>query len=182
MANTDCISRVFAALRKAYPDYVQRTLSAPGTMQEQMGMYARFFADVPDSLLEMAVVNHVGKSQWWPKVSELREGCGHLAELANDVPNEFDAWAEVNLHMRAGHSKEPWSHPLIGTALDGIGGLAAYGQSDVSQEAAWRARFYGSYRAMQTRERERRLMLPEVRAVVDQIAAGQITPLLEDGE
>ena len=177
MCSDSCIQRVFAALSKAYPYYIEKTLNTTAKVTEQIGMYRRFFADVPDDLLLMTVVSHVGSSKWWPAISEIRDGCGHLAEMANNTPNEFDAWAEIKLHLHAGHSKEPWSDPLIGKALDGIGGLQAFGQSDRDQEASWRARFYEAYKAMQSRERERRLMLPEVRSIVEQIAAGEVRQL-----
>jgi len=177
MASAECVREVFKALCRAYSDHVHRHLSGKGAMADQVDLYSRFTKDVPDDLLKMAVADHVANSKWWPKPSEIRERCVRLIEMAGPDTNEYDAWAEVKLHMKAGHTDDPWSDPMIGRAMDGIGGLKAFGQSDVSQEMSWRSRFIDAYRLLKKRERERRLMLPEVREVIEQIKAGTVPQL-----
>jgi len=102
---------------------------------------------------------HIAHSKWWPKVSELRESCAELSARRDGVPTAFEAWAEVTKQVRRCPGQRNWSNELIPLAMDGIGGMQAYGLSPVDQTSAWRARFYQSYESLIKRERYR-IMLP----------------------
>jgi hypothetical protein len=134
-----------------------------------MELYARLLLDIPDDVLEAAVMQHMAQSQWWPKVSELRERATNLVMAAKHIPSDFEAWCEVRANARHSTAEHNWSHPLVKAAIDRLGGLRALGYSPEEDEPSWRANYLRCYQALVNREREQVSELPQIAAVADRL-------------
>ena len=172
MATHEGVIKAFVLLRRAYPDHVNRHLSAPGAMTELVEFYDRFCQDIDDEVLIAAVAQHISQSQWWPKVAEIRASAFDLITRKLDMPSAFEAWANVKKNLGRADDRRQWLHPMVKKAIDSIGGIQAFGMSPTDQEAAWRARFVQSYEIMVKRDRARADMLPEVKVLADRLRLG----------
>jgi hypothetical protein len=181
MASNEAIAKAFYLLRRHYPDHVQRYLSAAGEAEALMAAWRPIFGDIEDDLLIAAAMTHIGESQWWPKAAELRGRA--FALLGGDALSTGEAWALVCEYIRKvpaeGHvfagGKRQWAKKLheidarVSKAVEAIGGLSYLRTSE--NVMSDRARFCDAYEAMVKRQEAQARMLPEVRAVVERIAA-----------
>ncbi len=189
MATTEGIAAAFALLRLAYPDYVEKHLSAAGALTEMMDFYIRFFPDVPDDVLIAAAQAHITVSAFWPRINELREQATQIAMNRLSLPSAFDAWNEVKRALKeAKPSQHAWSHPFVKQAIGGIGGLVAFGQSAMDEEMTWRAHFFRAYESYVNRAQAQVQTLPQVRALAERLSlerrlkAGNKPTQLPEGE
>jgi len=182
MATKAAISEAVKLFNMAYPRQIEKQLGQfmdaggddlDGAVDRMIAFYARLFPDVPNEVLLAAAQTHITRSQWWPAVSEWREIAFDILTAKMDIPSPFAAWAEVKKLMRVPSKQRRWSSELIPRAMDGIGGMGAFGRSREDQEMSWRARFYESYRDLVDRERRRVEELPQVEAVRRK-AAGEL--------
>jgi len=134
--------------------------------------YYRILKDIPADLLDGAALQAGSTSTFFPSASELRSAAFTLMEVAQGVPNAWDAWAEVCKSFGPyGRARIPqWSHPLIKRAIDAIGGYIAL--CDSENAVADRARFVQAYEALLHRAQQDARMLPEVRMAVRRLADG----------
>lgn len=138
---------------------------SPGTL----AIYVQVLSDIPPEQLKIAVLRHVTQSRFFPSVSELREAAAGLHQEAEDQPDAYTAWAEVTAAFRdVGYYRQPtWSHPLIGRAVDALGGWRNLCQSE--NGVADRARFFEVYGAYASRSQNERTALPVVQTYIAQL-------------
>ena len=133
-------------------------------------VYERVLGDLPDDLLEAAVLRCLAECTFFPVVAEIRRRAVDLAMEGRRLPSSYEAWGEVRRRVSlAGTERQRWSNPLIGQALGYLGGLDAYGQSETSDEASWRARFLECYERLVQRQREDASVLPQIRALTERL-------------
>lgn len=166
MADKQTIQQVVQLLLDA--PLANRPKPAPGqTPAEMLAAMTRVFGltlqDVPDDLLKAAAVQHIATNRWFPAVADLRETAVSLMHRAADVPDEATAWGQVKRALRGGTPP----HPLAQRAIDALGGLREFGQSDLSDEPSWRARFMQAYGAYRQREVENAMTLPQVTGYIE---------------
>ena len=165
MATDEALTTAFRLLIRAYPDHVKRHLSDRDAVPEMQRLYARFLEDVEDALLLAVVEAHVATDIWWPKPASLRKMMVELLVLRAGLPTPYEAWAEVlwrakrwNPTCYFGDDKEvwqtkqtklrTWTTPLIGKALDGVGGMDQFNERGEGGFESWRVQFYKSYEAL----------------------------------
>jgi hypothetical protein len=168
MATRDTVSKALVLLATAYPRY---------EMTKDTGrVYAELLSDIPDDLLIAAAKHHATISKWFPSVAELRAAAFSIQAKVKGVPSAEEAWGEVMHQIRnIGSWGEPqFSTPLIGTAVDGLGGWMIVCTS--TNTVADRAHFLRIYGNLLKRQQEDVAMLPEVRELI----RGLTTPLLEE--
>lgn len=129
-------------------------------------------ADIDDGLLVAAVTQHIATSKWFPAVADLRETAVSLIYRADDVPDAYTAWQQVNRALRnygSWHLAEAEAslHPLALKAINSLGGLVEYGRSDIDDQTSWRARFISAYDTYQRRQSEDAMMLPAVAGYIE---------------
>ena len=183
MATHETVLKVFKMLSRAYPDYTAKNLAGAEAV-ETMRLYERAMEDMPDTALEAATLDHITSSQWWPKISELRERATGL--LLNDLalPTAAEAWGMVVERLRkpatiyrdGQHYRLRPMAPLIEKTVHALGGWSYLRTSENS--VADRARFLESYDILALRERRRVSEHPAVADARAQIAASR-EPLLE---
>jgi hypothetical protein len=146
-------------------------------------VYARVLADIPDDLLQAAIVQMLASATFYPKPAEIRRMAASLR-----WPEEItglEAWGRLGAYMRdwpAGgrfvgdrHVDPPALPERTQRAVAAIGGLSYLRYSE--NVMADRARFCEVYDALSRREREHAQMLPEVRAVVERLQAAPAAQL-----
>jgi len=152
--------QVMTFLSASYP----RHQLTPDTMEA----YRAIVGDLDVVLFRAAALQIASRdSPWFPSAGELRSAAFRLLEREAGVPSAGDAWGEVVRKIgEDGHIRIPeFSHPLIKSAVDGVGGWRELCFSENS--VADRARFLQVYEAMSTRERETVAMLPVVKELAD---------------
>lgn len=151
--------------------------------EERIQAYHRILADIPHDILELAAMQVAVNNTFFPAVADIRKAACDLIAQAEGVPTAWEAWKEVvkSFSTHGFYRGAPeWSHPLVGQAVDAIGGYAALCHSENS--IADRARFVQCYDSLLTRDKEQRQMLPEVREKIEELAAGMRIHYLPKGE
>jgi hypothetical protein len=163
MSNQQAIIEALAFLGALYPRFelTEPTIKA----------YTQILADVPPDLLHAAAKELGSRNTFFPAAAELRRAAFDLVERSQDMPSAYEAWRQIK--ARFGGRSADDVHPLAMKAIDSLGGLRAFGQSQIDDEPTWRARFIMAYDILAKREREQVTMLPEVKAYVDSLPAVQ---------
>ena len=130
-------------------------------------------SDIEDGLLKAAVANHIATSKWFPAVAELRQSAVTMVQYADDTPDAYTAWQQVNKAMRGGagswHTdRNSGLHPLAQKAIDAIGGIKEFSQVNLDDHSSWRARFISCYEQYQRRQADDAMMLPAVAGYIQQ--------------
>jgi hypothetical protein len=173
MASKETVAKAFVLLSANWPTYAFTATTMP--------TYQRMLEDLPDAVLEAAVLDCIATSRFFPTVAEIREAAANIVTDAVHATNEYDAWAEVK--KAVSRTQWTWSDPMIGAAMQRVGGLHAFGMSEMSDEPSWRSRFIECYRMLRARERRQMTMLPQVRELTERLALerGEDVKQLEDG-
>lgn len=162
-ANNKAIAQVLAFLAALYPRFelTKATIQA----------YTEVLEDIPPDMLRAAAKDLGSRSTFFPAAAELRRAAFDLAERAQGLPSAYEAWQQIKSQV-GGRALE--MHPLALEAINALGGLASFRQSDISVEASWRARFIDAYDILAQRQRRERETLPQIAAYVDslQLPAG----------
>jgi len=169
MASLTEVAKVMGVLAALYPRYTRTKATITA--------YHVVLGDIPADLLDRAALHVGSQNTFFPAAAELRAAAFELMERAHGVPGAWEAWAEVCKSFGpCGRWRSPqWTHPLIGQAVDAIGGYIAL--CDSENATADRARFVQAYDALLARAQKDARMLPEVRQMVRHIASGEVKQL-----
>jgi len=181
MATRDGMARAFALMSANWPAYVEKNLSGPNAMTESMVFYLAFFQDVEDDVLIAATLQHISRSQWWPKVAELRASAFDLMTQKLSLPTSYEAWGNVKRCISYSPGQEPWLCEFVREVMDAVGGMHSFRMSPQDAEAAWRARFVQAYDTMAQRKRQTVDMLPEVKQLTDRLRLDKGIKRIEGG-
>lgn len=160
----------------------------PGTeIDESTGkLYTQLLADIPDNILEAAVLDHITRSIWFPKVAELRTACSELSYgTGRYAPDAYESWSEVARKIPAyGRDNRPeFSHPLIERTVDALGWRnLCLSTNQVSD----RARFIEAFDRLKHREIDETVTLPQIKALTERFRLPEgihkNLPELEEGD
>ena len=158
--------KALAVLEDAYPRY---------TLEPRVvRTYYAILGDLDSDLLKAATLQIASEARpFFPAPGEIRQCAFDLVDRQAGIPTAWDAWAEVSKRFGThGHARLPeFSHPLIKSAVDGVGGWRELCMS--TNAVADRARFAQAYETLAKRGRAQARMLPEVHEVVKRLAAGR---------
>lgn len=132
----------------------------PDERQNTIRVMALTLRDVDDELLKTAVIQHIATEKWFPAIADLRDKAQSLISRANELPDSYTAWMQVKNFSQD-------IHPMALKAINALGGLKAFGLSNVSEEASWRARFIAAYEQYCKRQSEDAMMLPAVAGYIE---------------
>jgi len=166
MASLAEVTRLMGVLAAAFPN-------APKLDKGNFQTYHLILGDLPYTIIEAAGLQLAADNgRFYPTAGEIRGAAVELLARAEGVPSAEDAWAEItrSFHSHGYYRGAPdWSHPLIGKAIDAMGG---YTELCVSENAiADRAHFFKIYASLQQRHRSDAALLPDARRLVEQLAA-----------
>lgn len=148
--------------------------------KETIKAYHAILQDIDMQLLKAATLQIGATSKWFPAASEIREAAFELVENESGIPTPGEAWAEAVRQVNI-YAPPEYSHPLIGQAVDAIGGNRVLGMTQEDMLASARARFLEAYKQLRARERYRTRMLPEVHRVAQALSTTK-RPALEKKE
>ena len=119
---------------------------------ETIVTYAIFLADVGIEELRRAASYCMANSDFFPTMHALREAV-QQSDLEHRAPAAGDAFAEVKRAVAAiGYYRVPeWSHPMIGRAIDAMGGWQAFCLSE-DPEGVIRGQFVKIYESLEERQ------------------------------
>lgn len=161
MASKKLIGQMFSLLTAQWPKEQASGLT--------LRVYEMVLTDVPDDILQAAVVQLLSQATFRPTAAEVRRAAFEI--MRGQETSAIEAWGEVKRMVHKLKTQQEWSCPLILKALDCIGGLSAFAFSQTDDEASWRARFIEAYNVLAERERKDALMLPEVKQLIGVAAA-----------
>jgi len=166
MASKKTIGEMVALLTAQWPKDQATELT--------LKVYQLVLADIPDDVLQAAVMQLLGQATFRPTAAEVRKAAFDL--MRGHEASAIEAWGEVKRMVHRPAAERHWTTPLIPEALRCVGGLSAFAFSLVDDEPSWRARFLEAYNTLRERQRKDALMLPQVKQLIAQQAA-----LLEAG-
>jgi hypothetical protein len=163
MATETTVFRILKMLIAAYP--------REPIQDETPQLYKRFLSDLPDEILEAAVMQHISSSPFFPRVSELREAAANLAVGIEDLPPAMQAWGLVLKYMNGfeedshlvhyGRDQVPeFENPILMQTINAMGWRQL---CDSTNQISDRARFIETYNAHFQRAKREAVTLPEVR-------------------
>jgi hypothetical protein len=169
MAKNKTIAKILLMLSAAYP--------SARLADETPVLYERLLADISDEVLEAAVMDHIARSPFYPKVSELRQAAAEIAANTRAIPPAAEAWGEVARLIPAyGRDRPPQIENPISAQV-----VAALGWRNLclsTNQVADRARFIEAYNEYKRRAADQYVTLPAVR----QLAASLRMPGLPPGQ
>lgn len=161
MAANDVI-QVLALLQAYYP---QAELT-----EARAAIYVDLLQDIPSQALKQAARVHMATQKWFPTVAELRQPALDLLEATDPVIDSETAWGLVMMSFRGRGQPD---NRLIQEAVQAIGGWRMLGNSDDAGMIAHRSHFIRAYENVARRYRDERRMLPDTRAYLAQLTAGE---------
>ena len=154
MASLATIKAVFRVLGARWPKH-----PIGGATIE---VYHQCLQDLPDDLLQHAVVQYMRTAKWFPGVSELLDTAD---ALFTEEQNSLDAEGAWGMVMRwRSRPNAVTLPPLVKNAMDVLA-IKAYSTEDTIMSD--RARYCARFNALRERKRSERRMLPEVRLLAD---------------
>jgi len=139
----------------------------PAGIVGTINVFMATLSDIEDGLLKASVAHHIATSKWFPAVADLRSTALARVNHANDTPDAYTAWKEVNRAMNR-YISESELHPLALKAINALGGIRQYGQADIDDHISWRSRFISVYEQYQRRAADDAMMLPAVAGYLEQ--------------
>lgn len=178
MANRDEIRQVWKMLAIAYPDFA-KTLDAK-SLRDTIALYELMLADVDGEVLRAAVTQHIASSQWFPKISEIRERVAAILTPERDTG--LEAWGKLMDGMRNANkiswdgngyeppdfAAPPYSDPILQRLVDSMGWRYLCQSENAMAD---RAHFLAAYKAIGEREHVGLMTLPIVRELAARLSA-----------
>jgi len=151
--NEQQVVAIVKVLQSAYP----RTEFS----RETITVYENMLKDLPAKETSEAVKRLITSSKWLPTIAEIRQ---EVAELMTALPDAEEAWIEVQDYARHGWCPTApqlaqWSNPVIGKAVEAMGGIATIAQSD---QGEWLGR---EFRRVYERLREKQIRNAQIQAL-----------------
>ena len=118
--------------------------------EHQISLYLLVLQDIPFADLAHAAFLHPSENRFFPHPSELRAAALKIHQARHCIPDEFEAWREVNAEIkRVGYIGQPrFSHELINEAVESLGWRHLCLSSDHMSD---RSQFLNAYRTRRER-------------------------------
>jgi len=178
------LGNILGTLMASYPAFTNKL--GKEERKDMFRAYHLILGDLDANLLLKAALGLVGTATFYPSAGELRRAYFDLLDTANNIPDAYQAWAEVKALFRRGYSRmrpptaESVTHSRVLAALEGIGGWLALCSSE--NDVADRARYIQAYETYTKREQYTERMLPGVMETAKRLVATQHRALTEGGE
>jgi hypothetical protein len=154
MSSKSELLKLLKILTASYPDYELG--------EETPDIYLAVLQDIPFEMLKIAALDHISRSPWFPKPSELRKAAVEMALDSRHIPSAYEAWGEAEQAMRRwGRDRKPdFDNPVLEQTIAALGW---HNLCTSTNQAADRARFIEAYTLFRQRREEEAVTLPQVR-------------------
>jgi hypothetical protein len=167
MTSKNEILKLLKILASTYPGY--------NLTEDTPDVYFAVLNDIPYDVLKTAALDHISRSPWFPKVSELRKAAVDIALDSRRFPNAYDAWGEMEYAMRRwGRDRKP---DFDNAVLERT--IAALGWRNLcmsTNQVADRARFIEAYNIYRQRSIDEAVTLPQVKELSAKLAGSLSSP------
>ena len=173
MASARLVRNLLNEVLTSYPQHVSRLSSE--TIAAMPEVWIDHLSDLDDTLLTMAVKNHIERSQWLPSIAEIRASAVSLMRQASPADQDWnEAYAELQKAIRQiGYMGKPeWSNPALAETVKTLGGWQAVCFNE-DPEGVFRAQFREVYAIVIGRMERKVTQSPEVRAFIASMTAPQ---------
>lgn len=178
MSDPKKITQAMAILTAAYPN---NKVTA-----ETIRVYQLTLQDIPEDVLEQAILHITTTTKFFPTVAEIRDAAYIIMVGTNKIPSAYEAWKEVQDQIAkcgdyyryddSAHVPE-YSHPLVEKAVSIMGYITLCESDNI---VADRAHFFKVYESLYARAVDEMKMLPQVRNFQQQYKLeGQVKQLAE---
>ncbi len=167
MTSKNDILKLMKILTATYPGYP--------VSEETVNIYFAVLEDIPYDVLKTAALDHISRSPWFPKVSELRKAAVDIALDSRRSPSAYDAWGELERAIRRwGRDRKPdFDNPILERTV------AALGWRNLcmsTNQIADRARFIEAYNIYRQRQVDDVVTIPQVRELAGKLG-GKLAPV-----
>ena len=181
MASARLVRSLLNEVLTSYPQHVSRLSSE--TIAAMPDVWIEHLSDVDDTLLKMAVKNHIERSQWLPSIAEIRASAVSLMRQASPADQDWSrAWSELQRQIRViGYVGKPeWTNPALAKTVEHLGGWQAVCFNE-DPEGVFRKQFKDVYEVVIERMERSVTQSPAVREFVASMTA-PANGLLEAGD
>lgn len=187
MASARLVRSLLNEVLTSYPQHVSRLSSE--TIAAMPEVWIDHLSDLDDTLLTMAIKNHIERSQWIPSIAEIRASAVSLMRQASPADQDWnEAWAEMQRQiLRVGYIGVPeWTNPALAETVKTLGGWRAVCMNE-DPEGVARAQFRDVYQIVIGRMERKVTQSPEVRGFIEnmripadrQLEAGDAVDLIK---
>lgn len=123
MASARLVRNLLNEVLTSYPQHVSRLSSE--TIAAMPEVWIDHLSDLDDTLLTMAVKNHIERSQWLPSIAEIRASAVSLMRQASPADQDWnEAYAELQrLVLAVGYTGKPeFTNPALAETVRTLGG------------------------------------------------------------
>lgn len=170
MIDTKTITAAIYTLAVAYNKTIDKNL---------IKIYCEMLNDLPLKGFNRACKDCIATGKFFPTIAEIRERANQYNDKLQGIPTSEEAWEEVQDQIRkvGSYGKPTFSHKLVRRALDTVGGW-----EHVCVEASIdiiRSQYIKIYDGMLKTRKENEMLLPEVKADIQEERIRQLNPNVE---
>lgn len=168
--NRDEIVAILGTLKTAYPKFYAEMTKQE--MYNTIDLWTEMFAHENPALVVAAVKNLINTFKWPPTIADIKEEMYKLTEKDNEAPIEI--WNKIKSAIRnSGYNSYEEFQKLPEVARKFVGSpnqLREWALDIDYNDSVVKGQFFKQIEIIQKREKDSKLMLPEVKDIVDKLA------------
>lgn len=168
MTRNDVV-KIFIVIRTAYPNFYKDMKKED--LEATIDLWAEMFAHENTQLVVAATKNLINSFKWPPTIADIKEEMYKLTEVETETPIEI--WNKIKSAIgRAGYYAAEEFERLPEVAKTFVGSpkqLREWALSEDYNDGVVKGQFLKQYEVLKKREKDNKLMLPQVKELTRQL-------------
>lgn len=168
MTKNDVV-KIFIVIRTAYPNFYKEMKKED--LEATINLWAEMFAHENTQLVVAAVKNLINTFKWPPTIADVKEEMYKLTQTETETPVEM--WNKIKAAMRrASYYANEEFEKLPEVAKKFVGSpnqLREWALSVDYNDSVVKGQFFKQYEILKQREKDSKLMLPQVKEIAMQL-------------
>lgn len=168
MTRNDVV-KIFIVIRTAYPNFYKDMKKED--LEATIDLWAEMFAHENTQLVVAATKNLINSFKWPPTIADIKEEMYKLTEVETETPIEI--WNKIKSAIgRAGYYAAEEFERLPEVAKTFVGSpkqLREWALSEDYNDSVVKGQFLKQYEVLKKREKDNKLMLPQVKELTRQL-------------
>ena len=164
------VVKIFIVLRTAYPNFYKEMKKED--LEATIDLWTEMFAHENPALVVAAVKNLINTFKWPPTIADVKDEMYKLTQTETETPVEM--WNKIKAAMsRASYYANEEFEKLPEVAKRFVGSpnqLREWALSVDYNDGVTKGQFFKQYEILKQREKDSKLMLPQVRDIAKQLA------------
>ncbi len=164
------VVKIFIVLRTAYPNFYKEMKKED--LEATIDLWTEMFAHENPALVVAAVKNLINTFKWPPTIADVKDEMYKLTQTETETPVEM--WNKIKAAMsRASYYAQEEFDKLPEVAKKFVGSpnqLREWALSIDYNDGVTKGQFFKQYEILKQREKDSKLMLPQVRDIAKQLA------------